>query len=556
MATRSLPPGRVHALLAAACVLVLLGGCGGYHSAGITITEGADAVGEAEPERGVPPHVAPRLDTASLEALDDFIQQEMLEHDIPGLALGIVSGANTVHLRGFGVADGRSRPITPDTPFLLAEPTGLLTAIAALQLVEDGLLDLDAPVRQYLPWFTTATGDSDSITVRQLLHHRSGFSERTGLDQLFSGDTSDEALETHVRGLGDVELANLPGTYEYSNINYDILGLLVQTVSQASFEEYVSRNVLDPLEMRHSHQASDTARADGMAEGFYRWFGAPAPTGMPYSRALAPSVMTISTVEDLSHLLVSQLNAGEYAGARVLTADSTQLMQTPDMYSRYSGIAAGWQVRPLWDAPIQLAGEDETVEFRIPTILEVQGNYPTYESYVAIVPEGQWGVVMLVNTNDQLTGRDVFPFQSVLQLILGEQVTPTVNTVPVLARNLRWILLAILVLLVASATISWFRIRRWRQSPIGLPEGPGAFVRFVALPLVVDLAVFYVLVFLIPARLDVSPWVALRGAPDVGLLVALIVVMTVGWGITRTVLTVTTLYRKKAVTGPSFRVGR
>ncbi|MFQ5968485.1 MAG: serine hydrolase domain-containing protein [Acidimicrobiia bacterium] len=358
-----------------------------------------------------------------------------------------------------------------------------------------------------------------------------------------------------MRRLASVELANPPGTFEYSNINYDILGLIVQTLSEMPFETYISENVLDPLEMRHSHLASDTARADGMAEGFYRWFGNPAPTGMPFSRALVPSTMTISTVEDLSHLLVAQLNAGAYSGARVLTADSMKLMQTPEMYGRYSGFAMGWHVRPLWDAPIQLSGDDENVEFRIPTILEIQGNYPTYETYMAIVPEGQWGVVVLANSNDQLTGRDVFPFENILQLILGEEATPVTNTVPVLARNLRWILLTVLVLLLASAAISWFRIRRWRQSPIGLPEGPGAFLRFVALPLVVDLAVFYVLVFLIPARLDVSPWVALRGTPDVGLLVALVVVLTLGWGLTRSALTVTTLYRKKAAAGPSFRVG-
>ncbi|MFQ5968486.1 MAG: serine hydrolase domain-containing protein [Acidimicrobiia bacterium] len=180
MATETAKPSTLRIrLLPGLFLIIVVGACGSFNQAGMPITEGAEALGEAQPERGVPPHVAPRLDAASLQALDDFVTATMLERDIPGLALGIVSGGFPIHLRGFGVADGRSRPITPDTPFLLAAPTSLLTAIATLQLVEDGVLDLDAPIRRYLPWFETASGEPASITPRLLLHHQSGFSERT-----------------------------------------------------------------------------------------------------------------------------------------------------------------------------------------------------------------------------------------------------------------------------------------------------------------------------------------------------------------------------------------
>ena len=552
MALDHRPPWLLSAALLGS---ILLGSCGGHHRSGMTITEGP-ALGASEPERGVPPHVAPRLDQAGLQQLDDFIVTTMIELDIPGLALGIVSGDDVVHLRGFGVSDDRSRPVTPDTPFLTASVTQLITATAAMQLVEDGLLDLDAPVRRYLPWFTTASGDSARITPRHLLNQQSGFSERVGLDNIFNGTTSETALEDNVRRLKDVNLANPLGTYEYSNVNHDILGLIVQTLSNQSFEDYASANVLAPLEMRHSHLEQDAARADGLATGFYRWFGTPAPTAMPFSRSLVPSMMLMSTVEDLSHLLIAQLNGGSYAGARVLTTDSMREFQTPELYGLYSGTAMGWQVRPLWDAPIQLGSEEDALEYRIPTILENEGRYPTFGSYIAVVPEGRWGLVVLVNTNDLLTGREAFPYENVLRMVLGEEPQPLANTVPILARNLRWVLTTVLMLLVAAAGLAGVRIRRWRSSPMGLPEGMGAFVRYVLFPTGVDLIVLYVLVFVLPARYDVSAVVALRGAPDVGVLVALIVLLTVGWGTTRTVLTLTTLYRKREGPGLTFRVAR
>jgi CubicO group peptidase (beta-lactamase class C family) len=110
-----------------------------------------------------------------LAAIDRYVEAQRRATRLPGLALGIVHGDRVVHLRGFGAADPSGRPVTPQTPFLLASTTKSLTALAVMQLAEAGKVDLDAPVQRYLPWFRLADpAASARITVRHLLNQTSG----------------------------------------------------------------------------------------------------------------------------------------------------------------------------------------------------------------------------------------------------------------------------------------------------------------------------------------------------------------------------------------------
>ena len=121
---------------------------------------------------------------------------------IPGLALGIVHNDEVVHLRGFGEADPAGRTVTPQTPFILASASKSFTALAIMQLVESGKVDLDAPVRRYLAAFRVADeAASAQITVRHLLHHTSGLPEDSAFGPMLSNDVRDEALSDRVHAL-------------------------------------------------------------------------------------------------------------------------------------------------------------------------------------------------------------------------------------------------------------------------------------------------------------------------------------------------------------------
>ena len=113
--------------------------------------------------------------------IDTSVRTEMKRLGIPGLALGIVHQDQIIHLQGFGVADSAGRCVTPATPFHMGSLTKSYTALAVMQLVEAGHIELDAPVQKYLPWFALADSDASAhITVRHLLNQSSGLSEKDG----------------------------------------------------------------------------------------------------------------------------------------------------------------------------------------------------------------------------------------------------------------------------------------------------------------------------------------------------------------------------------------
>ena len=197
-------------------------------------------------------------------AIERFVRGEMAAQRIPGLALGIVENDRITYLRGFGKADDSGRPVTPKTPFIIGSLSKSFTAMAIMQLVEAGKVELDAPVQRYLPWFRVADEEASArITVRHLLNQTSGLSTKTGRSFQGNGDTSDAALERTVRKLSTVELTAPVGkTHQYSTINYSVLGLIVQTVAGRSYESYVQTEILDPLQMRDSFTSARGGRAD------------------------------------------------------------------------------------------------------------------------------------------------------------------------------------------------------------------------------------------------------------------------------------------------------
>jgi CubicO group peptidase (beta-lactamase class C family) len=134
------------------------------------------------------------LDTA---AIDAYIESHLAEYQIPGLALSIVHNDEIVYTQGYGVADQSGTPITPNTPFILASCSKSFTALAIMQLVETGEINLDASIQTYIPWFTMAgPEDAAQITVRHLLAHTSGLSGPVSDKDLVNPDTSEDALET------------------------------------------------------------------------------------------------------------------------------------------------------------------------------------------------------------------------------------------------------------------------------------------------------------------------------------------------------------------------
>ena len=160
------------------------------------------------------------------------ITELLAEYQIPSAAIGVLHNGEVTEFAA-GVKDvATGEPATTDTIYQCGSMTKTWTALALLQFVDEGKIDLDEPVRTYLPDFRVADQQtSAAVTPRHLLNHTSGLSTKTGRTFQGNGDISDAALEKTVRRLSGVELTAPVGkTHQYSTVNYAILGLIVQTV--------------------------------------------------------------------------------------------------------------------------------------------------------------------------------------------------------------------------------------------------------------------------------------------------------------------------------------
>ncbi|WP_420179519.1 serine hydrolase domain-containing protein [Paenarthrobacter sp. TA1.8] len=468
---------------------------------------------------------------SAYEALDTFLQDQLKTLGVPGAAVVVVQHGVQVHSVAFGHADNSGRPMTAQTPVLLASTTKSLTAIAVMQQVEAGRLELDEPVQTYLPWFALKDSRASAITVSHLLHQTSGMAS-AGTAFEGSDTQGPEALEEGVRALSGAPLARSPGeAFGYANANYNILGLLVQTVSGQPFGDYVRQHVFEPLDMIHSHPTQAAARANNVAAGYSLWFGsfwgqtdAPAPaTGMP-------STTMYSSAEDLGHELTALLGQGRYGEARVLQPHSVNAMFEPRVQVDGSkGYGMGWFTRPL----VESADDSrQPLDGELPLLLEHQGEWGNSHTYLAMIPASGIGVALVINANDTSAPSKLKAVDSnVLRILHGQPPAPTVVQEDWLQRYSWVVALALLLAELLSLWLALSILLRSRTSP---PKWKPLTLVFSAL--VLDAFALWLCFVYAPARFDTNLTVIVRQFPDVGLFLVPVLALALLWPIPRTVL--------------------
>ncbi len=208
---------------------------------------------------------------------------------VPGLAYAVVVDGEITSVGARGVVKiGGDIEVTPDTPFVIGSISKSFTALAVMQLVEAGEVDLDTEVSQYLDGFSGRP--AGAITIRQLLSHTSGFSTLQGNTSHTDATSGKDDLERSVDGLAEVTPAYEPGErWEYSNTNYQILGRLIEVVSGQEYQAYVTANILEPVGMEHSFVADGEVH-ESMATGHTSWFATKRPLpDNPTDRGTAPA---------------------------------------------------------------------------------------------------------------------------------------------------------------------------------------------------------------------------------------------------------------------------
>lgn len=198
---------------------------------------------------------APSLSKQQQEAIDDAVRSEMESQQLVGVAVGVLRNGRVVFVRGYGMADREKKiPVTERTVFNWASNSKPFIAVAAMQLVERGDLDLDADIRQYLP---ELPDKGSKVTVRHLLCHQSGFPHYSnGLIVPLSKPPDDPLQELDpvvaLNRFGASPLIFCPGErFEYSSYAFVILTAIVQRAGKAPISEQLTERIVEPLGLRN-----------------------------------------------------------------------------------------------------------------------------------------------------------------------------------------------------------------------------------------------------------------------------------------------------------------
>jgi len=264
--------------------------------------------------------------------MDEQLPALAKQHGVPGAALGVLADGEVVDTATGVLSMATGVEATPDSVFQIGSTTKLWTASLVMQLVDEGLLDLDQPVRRYLPEFRIADeAAAASITARQLLSHTAGFEG----DIFTDTGKGDDCLEKFVLTLGDTPQLFPPGErFSYNNAGYCVLGRLIEVLRQKPFDDCLREGLFTPLGLTHAASGPYEAILFRAAVGHVR----PAPDAalqpapvwaLARSNAPAGSMLAMRP-RDLLAFAQMHMSAGRAAdGTAVLSPDAVTLMHEP-----------------------------------------------------------------------------------------------------------------------------------------------------------------------------------------------------------------------------------
>ncbi|MEV8077425.1 serine hydrolase domain-containing protein [Streptomyces pseudogriseolus] len=399
------------------------------------------AVSVAAPSSGAAPSGA----TLDADSVDRFVEDYMDETGLPGAVVAVTEGGRVVRTAGYGhTASGQD--LTARTRVPVASLSKAMTALAVMQLVEAGKVELDQPVVRYLPEFVMADGRHREITVRQLLTQTSGMDDSAYPDLTRA---QPHTLKEAVAAMRDAPLAADPGSrYRYHNPNYFVAARLVEVVSGRPFAERMSTAVFRPLGMTDTVSVDSTAEMPDGARGYVRAYGTVFARSHPrWFTAGGHGVVT--TAEDLARWLTAQNDGGVSAeGRRVASARTVALTHTPPRTPEDTGYAMGW-----WRHRDGDGGE----------VIQHNGQLLTHNATATLLPDSRVGIAVVTNTG-LLAGDDAA--QLTLGLVdLARGVRPEVEKP--FSMTADWVLAALTVAAAALGVRGVLRSGRWARRRAG-----------------------------------------------------------------------------------------
>jgi CubicO group peptidase (beta-lactamase class C family) len=364
---------------------------------------------------------APAPVKPSLGDFDTFVNQALKDWKVPGVAVGVVQNGKVILLKGYGYRDlEKQLPVTPNTLFAIGSISKSFTVTTLGMEMDEGKVDWDKPVRDYLPTFKMYDPVlTEQMMIRDLVTHRSGLPRHDMV--WYSSDFSREDL---VRRLQYLE-PNKPlrSTFQYNNLMFMTAGYIAGLLNGKSWEDTISQRILTPLGMNLTNfSLKDTQNSPDFALPYRKGNDVKAEVKrMPFDEqcpdrcAIGPAGEINSTVTDMSRYLLFHLNKGKVDGKPLLSENNSIQMQTPQMV--------------IQGAP-DFKEESETSygmgfflsQYRGHKRVEHGGNLDGFSAEFAFLPNDGIGVVVLTNLDG--TGLPQAIAYNVFDRLLGLDQAP------------------------------------------------------------------------------------------------------------------------------------
>lgn len=322
-----------------------------------------------------------------LDELADYFDQYFLEqmrvNNIPGLAFAFVYEGNTI-TRGYGFADVENAvvmdPLT--TLFPMEDISKVLTATAVLQLADTHAVDLHQDINDYLTQIEIPDRYPQPLTLAHILTYTSGFAD-DGIGKYARTPKQVQPLVEYLEENMPEQILPPGAASTYGDYGYGLAGLVIETVGRLSFTEYMQKHILAPLQMERSNFTWDAVDRDQLAVGYVLDGGVltTGPEAYPHN---LPASSLVSTVGDMAHYLMMQLNGGKFNNQQVISPASLDLMQNTQfqLHPQMPGWTMGFYAYQYQGKRVLLHGSD------------CESGYSTV---LFILPEANLGMVVAIN---------------------------------------------------------------------------------------------------------------------------------------------------------------
>ncbi len=266
-----------------------------------------------------------------LQGFDQYMEKLLKDWNAPGVGVGIVYKDKLVFAKGYGYRDyDKKLPITENTLYQIASNTKLFTATAIGLLVEEGKMEWDKPIKNYVPSIKFFNNELDNtITIRDMLAHRTGISRHDMI--WYKSDFTRKDLYERLKYLEPSQ--PLRQGFIYNNMMYVASGYIVELFTQKTWEDFLKEKIFQPLEMKSTvFKISNMLKQTDYFVPYNEKRDTTILYQIPYYEdqdAVGPAGSIISNMKDMSKWLIMQMNGGKYQGKQIVPEDVIKATLTP-----------------------------------------------------------------------------------------------------------------------------------------------------------------------------------------------------------------------------------